>query len=51
MAKYRRGAFDGDAINRLCTIFAKICVDFEAQLIKMGGEDDYVHLLLEYPLR
>ncbi|AHK79920.1 transposase [Ectothiorhodospira haloalkaliphila] len=27
----------------------KVCTDFEAQLIEMDGEDDHVHLLVEYP--
>jgi len=49
VAKYRRKVFDGDAINRLRTIFANVCTDFEAQLIEMDGKDDYVHLLVEYP--
>jgi putative transposase len=49
VTKYRRGVFDGDSINRLRTIFAKVCADFEAQLIEMDGEDDHVHLLVEYP--
>ena len=49
VAKYRRRMFDGDAINRLRTIFGKVCADFEAQLIEMDGEDDHVHLLVEYP--
>lgn len=49
VAKYRRRVFDGDAINRLRTIFANTCADFEAQLIEMDGEDDHVHLLVEYP--
>ncbi|MFA7438471.1 IS200/IS605 family transposase [Castellaniella sp.] len=48
VAKYRRRVFDGDAINRLRTIFAKVCTDFDAQLIEMDGEDDHVHLLVEY---
>ncbi len=47
VAKYRRRVFDGDAINRLRMIFAKVCADFEAQLIEMDGEDDHVHLLVE----
>jgi putative transposase len=38
VAKYRRRVFDGDAINRLRTIFAKVCADFEAQLIEMDGK-------------
>ena len=34
-----QSAPDGDAINRLRTIFAKTCEDFpEAQLIEMHGE-------------
>ena len=49
VAKYRHKVFDGDAINRLRIIFANICADFEAQLIEMDGEDDHVHLLVEYP--
>lgn len=49
VTKYRRRVFDGDAINRLRSIFAKTCTDFGAQLIKMDGEDDHVHLLVEYP--
>ena len=47
VAKYRRKVFDGDAINRLRTIFSKTCADFEAQLMEMDGEDDHVHLLVE----
>jgi len=49
VTKYRRDVFDSDAINRLRIIFAKVCADFEAQLIEMDGEDDHVHLLVEYP--
>lgn len=49
VTKYRRGVFDEDAIERLRTIFAKVCADFEARLIEMDGEDDHVHLLVEYP--
>jgi putative transposase len=49
VSKYRRNVFDADAIERLRKIFAKICADFEAQLIEMDGEDDHVHLLVEYP--
>jgi hypothetical protein len=26
-----------------------VCADFEVQLIEMDGEDDQMHLLLEYP--
>ncbi len=49
VAKYRRQVFDGDAIQRLRPIVANVCADFEAHLIEMAGEDDHVHLLVEYP--
>ncbi|EQD51587.1 transposase IS200-family protein [mine drainage metagenome] len=49
VAKYRRRVFDGDAIQRLRAIFTNVCADFEARLIEMDGEDDHVHLLVEYP--
>ncbi|OYD52389.1 IS200/IS605 family transposase [Thauera propionica] len=49
VAKYRRRVFDGPAIDTLRGIFAKVCADFEASLIEMDGEDDHVHLLVEYP--
>ena len=49
VTKYRHRVLDGDAIERLRVIFAKVCADFEAQLIEIDGEDDHVHLLVEYP--
>ena len=49
VAKYRRKVFDGDAVQRLRAIFGNVCTDFDAQLIEMDGEDDHVHLLVEYP--
>jgi putative transposase len=48
VTKYRRKVFDGDAIERLRTMFTKVCEDFEAQLVELDGEDDHVHLLVNY---
>lgn len=31
------------------TIFESVCRDFEAELVEFDGEDDYVHLLVNYP--
>ncbi|BDE03526.1 hypothetical protein PASm1_14280 [Pasteurella multocida] len=36
-------------MNDLRSIFATICADFEATLVEFDGEDDHVHLLVEYP--
>jgi putative transposase len=33
----------------LKTIFFSVCDDFEAHLIEFEGEDDHVHLLVNYP--
>lgn len=49
VAKYRRHVFDGRAIETLRDIFTKVCTDFEAELRACDGEDDHVHLLIEYP--
>lgn len=49
VAKYRRKVFDKEAIDRLRELFAKVCGDFEAQLVEMDGERDHVHLWVSYP--
>jgi len=49
VTKYRYRIFDGNAIERLRAIFSKVCLDFEAQLVEMDGEDNHVHLLVNYP--
>lgn len=49
VAKYRRKVFDGDAIARLRSIFRDVCAGFGAVLVEVDGEDDHVHLLVEYP--
>ena len=49
VTKYRRKVFDGDAIERLRRLFGGVCTNLEASLIEMDGEDNHVHLLVEYP--
>lgn len=49
MPKYRRGVLDDGAIGILRDIFSRVCADFGAQLRACDGEDDHVHLLIEYP--
>ena len=49
VAKYRRRVFDAKAIDVLRDIFADVCSDADATLVEMDGEDDHVHLLVEYP--
>jgi len=49
VTKYRRKVFDGDALERLQTIFEKVSGDFQAQLVEMNGAAEHVHLLIHYP--
>lgn len=49
VAKYRRKIFDQDAIERLRGYFASVCADFNVELVEMDGEQDHVHLLINYP--
>ncbi len=49
IAKCRRHLFDEGALNLLRNQFAKVCDMQSARLIACDGEDDHVHLLVEYP--
>ena len=49
VTKYRRGVFTKEILQSLQPIFSSVCIDFEAQLIEFNGEDDHVHLLVNYP--
>lgn len=49
ITKYRRGALDDNALDRLREIFTSVAKDFDAVLVECDGEKDHVHLLVEYP--
>jgi len=49
VTKYRRNVLSALAVRDLKTIFAKVCDDFESELIECDGADDHVHLLIVYP--
>ncbi|MDA8183866.1 MAG: IS200/IS605 family transposase [Actinomycetota bacterium] len=49
VTKYRRGVFTDIHHQAMRPIFEKVCDDFGASLIACDGEDDHVHLLVEYP--
>ena len=46
---YRRKIFDADALDRLKNAFSTVCGAFEATLDEFNGEQDHVHLLVQYP--
>lgn len=49
VAKYRRKVFTKEILDDMRQIFESVCTDFEAQLVEFDGENDHVHLLINYP--
>jgi putative transposase len=49
VTKYRRGVFTKEILDDLREIFSDVCTNFEAELVEFDGEDDHVHLLVNYP--
>ena len=49
VTKYRREVFTKEILDALHPIFSSVCRDFEADLVEFDGEDDHVHLLVNYP--
>lgn len=49
VTKYRRRVFTKAVLDDARTIFASVCADFGAELVEMDGEDDHVHILVNYP--
>jgi putative transposase len=49
VTKYRRAVFTKAILEELRGIFGSVCIDFEAHLVQFDGEDDHVHLLVNYP--
>jgi putative transposase len=48
VTKCRRKVFTQEVMRELKLIFASVCRDFEAELTEFDGEQDYVHLLINY---
>jgi putative transposase len=49
VTKYRRGVSDAAMIERCEQIIRDVCDDFGARMAEFNGEDDHVHVLVEYP--
>lgn len=47
--KYRRGVFAKVRLDAMRLVLERVCADFEATLAEFDGEDDHVHLLVNYP--
>ena len=49
VTKYRKKVFSKRVLDALKEIFENVCRDFESELVEVDGEQDHVHLLINYP--
>lgn len=49
VTKYRHEVFADRHLTRLEEIMRAVCVDFETDLVEFNGEDNHVHLLVNFP--
>ena len=49
VTKYRRNVLDGVALDHIKKTCEAVCADFGATLEEFNGEDNHVHLLVNYP--
>lgn len=49
VTKFRHGVFTGAHLIRLEEIMRAVCADFETELAEFNGENDHVHLLVNFP--
>src|SRR5664280_2078383 len=47
--KYRRGVSDAAPLAPTEAVMSEVCADFGVTPVEFNGEDDHVHLLVEYP--
>ena len=49
VTKHRHGVLNDDMLTLCETTMGAVCDDFDARLVEFNGEEDHVHLLIEYP--
>jgi len=49
VTKFRHKVFDDRHLSRMEQIMRDVCADFEAELIEFNGDNNHVHLLVNYP--
>ena len=49
VTKYRYRVFQERHLTRLEEILRDVCKDFETELVEFNGEDNHVHLLVNFP--
>jgi putative transposase len=49
VTKYRKRVFTSEALDILKEVMQKVCDDFDVELAAFEGEDNHVHVLVNYP--
>ncbi|WP_103542771.1 IS200/IS605 family transposase [Streptomyces sp. SM1] len=49
VTKYRHSVFGDRHLTRCEEIMRAVCEDFEAELVEFNGENNHVHLLVNFP--
>lgn len=49
VTKRRRGVLTKAALAAMEPVFRSVCADLNSKLLSFNGEDDHVHLLVDYP--
>ncbi|GIB16329.1 IS200/IS605 family transposase [Vibrio cholerae] len=49
ITKYRGKVFNNKHLKSMQDIMNKVYADFEAEIVEFNGEQDHVHLLVNYP--
>ncbi len=49
VTKFRHKVFGDRHLSRMEQIMRDVCRDFEAELVEFNGENNHVHLLVNYP--
>ncbi|MFG3026034.1 IS200/IS605 family transposase [Streptomyces sp. NPDC048254] len=49
VTKFRHKVFTDAHLRRMEEIMRSVCTDFECELVEFNGEDNHVHLLVNFP--
>lgn len=49
VTKYRKRVFTSESLDILKEVMQKVCNDFDVKLAAFEGEDNHVHVLVNYP--
>ncbi|MFD0782526.1 IS200/IS605 family transposase [Micromonospora azadirachtae] len=49
VTKFRHNVFADRHLTRMEAIMRDVCADFEAELVEFNGDNNHVHLLVNYP--